>query len=87
MYTSKQDWGSCIQYGIAGLKSGLGVQIEAHQHQNNRIIVFIRFRAKNLYVLNKTVTDSISMSINGVLQNIHFDSVSNNKVIISTEIK
>ncbi len=84
MYTSKHDWGSCVQYGIPGLKSGLGVQIEAHQHQNNRIVVFIRFRAKNLYVLNKTLTDSISMSLNGILQNINFDEISNNKVKIST---
>lgn len=55
MYTQDDKWGSCIAYGISGLSSSLGVQLEPHQHQNNTLIVFIRFRAKTLYVLNKII--------------------------------
>lgn len=48
--------------------------------------MFIRFRAKTLYVLNKTTEESISMSINGVPCAINFDYIANNHVKISTNL-
>jgi hypothetical protein len=63
------------------------VELQAHQHQNNTLIVFIRFRAKTLYVINKTVEQSISMLINGVTVSINFDYINNNHVKISTVMK
>lgn len=85
-YTSTELWGQCRSYPIAGLKSSLGVQVEAHQHQNNTLIVFIRFRAKTLYVLNREINDSIRLSINGVPCDINFDYIDNDRIKISTEL-
>ena len=86
-YTSSDEWGTCVSYGIPGLKSSLGVQLEVHQHQNNSLVVFIRFRAVTLYVINQELEDSISLKINGVNVPITFDFVENNRIHIRTEIE
>ena len=83
-FTSSEEWGTCVSYGIPGLKSSLGVQLEVHQHQNNSLIVFIRFRAVVLYVLNQQLEDSISLKINGVNVPITFDFIQNNRIHIRT---
>ena len=53
---------------------------EVHQHQNNSITIFIRFRAKDLYILNQQVEDSIKLYIEGDEKPLIFDRVENNKI-------
>lgn len=49
-------------------------------------MVFIRFRAKTLYVLNKKINESIKLSINGKNAPIIFTYIENNRIKISSEL-
>lgn len=77
-YTSNSNWGQCMSYPVAGMKSSLGVQLQVYQHQNNSVVLYVRFRAKVLYVLNKSVEQAVRVRINGVLYPVVIGSLWNN---------